>query len=419
MKRHVPRLQSTRPRYISLLTLGAATLALVGYTIVGTTTPGSIRAADRYPPGTVLVADQSPSSSWSVSYPFTLPAGYQPPTGMATDPHDAGVWLFAQRLTPNQTVAETVFHWADGKLSTYDIDTSNSALLAGAQTPMVVDAHNIVWVGVNRNVLRIDPVAMEPIQTLPLPDVPTYDNSSGLPSPPVQGAEAEGFTSVDSIALVDDTVMIGRRFSTVLQSMDLSTLQVTDIPLPQNTELAGLDSDLAGNSQGPLYVVLYNRDGSHELAQYGSHRWLDLTVNPCPAYAARVSGAQVIVSGADCVARGAATTSGSPTQLATVTSSQRRGTAISADAFLVWSNTESDIVDQNGKATDRPALGQVVVVQHAAPMAQRSASTPVDHTLVPITPGLTASNGNGSLWFIPAQGGSSVGLISAASEQRN
>jgi streptogramin lyase len=200
------------------------------------------------PAGTVVAPSSlSSTEGWAVSYPVHLPSGYQTPSGIAAT--GSALWLFANGGTP-QAPLNTAFEWSNGQLQSYQLDSSNPALQAASDTPIVVDPSGTAWIGVNRTLVSVNPTSGA-IDSFTLPDVTMTSSGTGLPVPP-STTSAEIYTDIDAIALgANGDIVIGRMYAAELQLLDPASGGISVIPLPSGTELAGLGSgDLLACNNG-------------------------------------------------------------------------------------------------------------------------------------------------------------------------
>jgi hypothetical protein len=360
-----------------------------------------------------IIKPQATSPTSAVTYPIKLPAGYQTPTGMAAYIAGNGLWLFAQG--GDSAPLDTVFYWSSttGQLTGYQLDAANPALQGGVQTPIAVDAHGVAWIGDNRTLVSVNRQTRT-ISTFQLPDVTIGAPGSGLPEPPPM-ASAQDFTDIDALAIAPDgSIVIARQFATELQIFDPSTHQATPLPLPSGTSLAGLGQDVAGQGAGDIAAVLYAGNGIHELGQYTNGQW-DVSQGPCPAYAVSMTASTIAVTGPDCIAIGAVPGSTKPAGLAAQPSSGTAGSEDQPCAVPLTSGTVAmcapggiTLASPGSSASAGVALGQIVSMLSSGP------ASPANGGLVAltITPGLMSAGSNGDLWFIPAQGGTAIGLLS-------
>jgi hypothetical protein len=390
----------------------------------GTQAPGRTRSgtAPAAQPGRLhlragsVIQPRPSAAGWQVSYPIRLPAGYQAPTGIAADPDGAGVWFFASGGTAAHPL-DTVFYWAAGRgtLSRYQLDGANQALQAGAQTPIAVTADGTAWIGDNRTLVSVNR-RTGAIRTLPLPAVSVARrNSAGLPVPPV-ARYAQGFTDIDALAIAPGgDLVIARQFATELQVLNPASHLISSVRLPRRTELAGLGADIAGLGRGEVGAALYAGHGVHELGQYAQSRW-QVTRGRCPAYAVAMTATAIAATGPGCVAVGTLAPAG-PARLAVQPASATAGSQQQACAVPLGGG-QLALCSRRGLAVARAGagsavtlvLGQIVGLLPAGPAGQ-AGSTAGGMVLSAITPGLMAPAGQ-RLWFVPAQGGSVIGLVS-------
>ena len=326
------------------------------------------------------------------------------------------MWLFANGETP-QAPLDTAFEWSNGQLHSYQLDSSNPALQAGSDTPIVVDATGTAWIGLNRTVVSVDPISGS-IDTFTLPDVSVADSGSGLPVPP-PGTPAELFTDIDAMALgANGDVIIGRMYATELQVLDLSTGGISAIPLPDPTELSGTGAgDLTGNGS-EVAAALYAGQGEHELGQYVDESWV-VSDSDCDASAVSMGSGLLAVTGDGCVAVGALA-EGQPATVSSQPVSSNVPITASSDGpcAMAVSPTEVAYCSQDalgigpvGESSDvSVALGQIAEGPPSIPGGATSGGV-IGNTLTPITPGLLAASGSGALWFVPAEGGTDVGVV--------
>jgi hypothetical protein len=116
------RESSRRPRWALVAGVAVATLAAA---IVPTL------VFSGHGPLLAVATGQQKVAGPRVQYPVTLPSGYQPPTGLASN-GDGGVWFFAQGRV-DRTARETLFHWSRGSrsLASYQVGTTDMSLAAG------------------------------------------------------------------------------------------------------------------------------------------------------------------------------------------------------------------------------------------------------------------------------------------------
>jgi hypothetical protein len=265
--------------------------------------------------GRIIPPTREPAG-WSVSYPVRLPAGYAPPTAIAADPQDGGVWAFADGRVSGEP-EETLFHWSVSGVETrYPIRVS-SALLAGMSTPILVGDSGWVWIGINTTLVSVN-ARTGTEKFISMPPVTVGAEGSGLPQGP--GADPGANVSIDSLAWASPmTIVVGREFATELQTIDLSTRTVGVIRLPADTALAGLGSgDLAGVEGGrQLAAALYTSSARHEVGDYFDGSWRIIHA-PCSTYAVSAWGRQLAISGPHCVATETVTDSRAGGQLPTL-----------------------------------------------------------------------------------------------------
>ena len=350
-----------------------------------------------------------------MTYPIELPAPYHSPTGIATDP-GGGVWLFAQGGTA-ATPLDTVFYWsnATSQLSQFQLDGSNPALQAGADTPIVVDEAGTAWVGDNRTLVSVDR-ATGTVTSITLPDVAFEgSNGNGLPTPP-SATYAEDYSDIDALALAPDgSIVVARQYATELQLVDPSSGAVTSLPLPPGTELASLGSgDVAGLGADEIAATLYAGEGVHELGQYAAGSWT-VSQSPCPAYAVSMTSTMIAVTGPGCVSTAYLPASGAstlqPQPVSSEVGSEQYPGAVPLGSSHVAINEGGtiEIAPLGAAVTATVSLGQIAVALSSSPGGSSQAGV----TSSPISAGLTAPTAGGSLWFVPAQGGTSVGLLEA------
>lgn len=389
----------------------AATAGAIAAALVAAIIPALVFSGHGSP-HVVDAAGQQGSAGPTVTYPISMPTGYQLPTGLTPDA-GGGVWFFAQG-TVGGVARETLFHWsrASRSLVSYQVDfAKNPSLATGGDTPVLTDQSGRAWVGINHSLLIATPGSAR-LRTLTLPAVSVGAPGSGLPHFPT-GPEfpAPGVIApVESLAVgPGGRILVARMFATELQVVDPKSLTVSDIPLPAGTALAGLgQNDLGSGNGGDLVAaVLYSGKGVHELGQYANGRWT-VTSAPCPAYAASVSEQTVVVSGPACVAAGAI---GSGSAGTVALSSVRVRGLSSGPPMAIALDRSTVLVDltRRGVVTER-AAGQSSpssLGKYVPDSLQGQAST----TPVPVTIALAVPAAGGGIWFIPDAGTARVGLI--------
>lgn len=385
------------------------------------TPAGDVRfkSSSRPRPGQIMKPLRVASSAaWSVTYPVTLPAGYQSPTGIAAAANGSDLWLFAQGGSSSAPL-DTLFYWTSrtNSLTAYQLDTANESLQAGLYTPIVVDSSGNAWLGDNRTLVYVDRGTGE-VTTLTLPDVATASTSSDLPVPPTIG-QAEDYTSIDALAVAPDgSIVVARQYATALQLVNTSTEAVTGLSLPAGTELASLgEGDIAGAGTGEIAAALYAGSGVHELGQYSSASGWTLSTSPCPAYAVSMTGDVLGVTGPNCAAFGTDNSAVAPTlesqETTMVTGSEHYACAVylGQDRVALCGSNVIGMSTLGGASTTSVALGEIAQAPPSYPNASQQVTGP---TSSPIAPGLIATSGDGSLWFVPEQGSQAVGRITSS-----
>lgn len=344
-------------------------------------------------------------SGWSVSYPITLPAGYQMPTGLTADA--TGDLWFVSTGDTNQTV----FHWAagTGNLATFNVP---SGVPGGMFTPIVVDSAGRAWVGENRTLLEVDPTSGS-IRAVSLPPVTVGAPDSGLGIPgPTDPGEQAAITALSVGA--GGSIVVARQFATELQMVNPSTFTVSTLALPSNTALVGDGvgtADLVSSENGAdIVVAMHTAHGlgsisTAELGQYVAGGW-HVTTAPCPPAELHVSAGQLTVSGPDCLATGTIPSAGP----ITVSNLPVAGMAVSTCGLSV-SSTAALACDKSGleavtsgKVTPGISLGRTYT---------GNAYTGAPAEEVPVTnPLLLAWGGTGKAWFVASLAGTArIGLV--------
>lgn len=356
----------------------------------------------------------STPSGWTVSYPFSLPSGYDEPTGMVGDTH-GGLWLFA--IGSGGMTESTLFHWNGTSLSSYVVDPGD-ALSPGEWTPLLFDDDGNLWIGIHSTLVEFDPTTDTTLQSIDLPAVSVGTPGSGLPSlPPAPGGsattDADPYTTIDSLALsADGDVVVGRQFATELQTVDPSTLLVNTIPLPPNTALAGLgQGDLSGSPvSGLLEVTLYASRGLHELGQLVQDSWY-VSDTPCPATSTNIFNGELIVGGPQCLAAGTVPMT-DVVSLSLVNNFDLLGSpcavAISLSTVLACSQAGVIALD-TGVGNSTPPVNISLGTVPVAPSFEGGSSGTV--TSAPIEPTVLCAGTQGQAWFVPSSE-STIGLIS-------
>jgi hypothetical protein len=308
-----------------------------------------------------------------------------------------------------------VFYWSSrtGQLTAYQLDAANPPLQGGLRTPIAVDTHGVAWIGDNRTLISVSRLTGT-ISTFQLPDVTIGAPGSGLPQPPPMGS-AQDATDINALAIAPDgSVVIARQFATELQIFSPSTGQTTPLSLPSGTSLAGLGQDVAGQGTGDIAAVLYAGNGIHELGQYANGQWA-VSQAPCPAHAVSMTASTIAVTGPGCVAIGTVPSSGQPAGLATQPSSGTAGSEDQPCAVPLTSGTIAmcapggmTLASPGSSVTSRVALGQIVSQLSPGPAGAAGGGL----VALTITPGLMSAGSAGELWFVPAQGGTAIGLLS-------
>jgi len=357
--------------------------------------------------GTIIKAANS-DGTYTVSYPVAVPNGYNAPTGLAVDPSGTGVWFFA-----DSTTARTVFHWtaSSGKLTDYSLSLSNPDLAAGAITPIVVDAQGRAWVGINHTLAMVDP-ATNSVQTYPLPAVTLAGPPLVLLPPTPPGVSPEQFAVVDSLAVgANGSIVIGRQFANELQVFSPGDGTFSSITLPVNAVLAGTGQNLGATPNGEVVAILYVGSSSAEVALESGGAWYTVS-STCEPLSLTV-GAALTLAGPDCVADSHISSSGvtgtlSPLPSAWTALVSHITTAISISAGIdaVGTGGGIDVVDAASGAGTPVDLGQIVLSGESSPGGGSNSTK-----TVPITPGLVASDGSGTVWFTIAEGGLQLGLL--------
>lgn len=409
--------RSRRASWLSFAVLGGLLVALilpVGLVRMAsgstprTSNGGSGSPSIPTPAGQVTPPSTTPTG-WTVSYPVSLPAGYDQPTGLVSD-GAGGLWFFASGQV-NGVAETTLFHWNNGtgSLSSYPIDASSGSLAPGLWTPLLVDNAGNVWIGMHSTLVEVDP-STGATQFTDLPAVTVGAPGSGLPSlPPIPGS-SDTSTGTDTNATIDSLavsstggVVVGRQFATELQVVDPNTLTVGTIPLPAGTALAGLgEGDISSSSSsGVLAAALYAPSGVHELGQLVQGSW-NVSSTPCPTTSTSISNNELVVSGPKCVAAGALSSSNtvSLTQIdASGLMTNPCAAAISDSVFLACVKGG---VAGLGSGTSASADASVVS------LGQVSAAPPIGggmtpaSGLEPVAPTLFCAGGAGEAWFVPS-----------------
>jgi len=430
-RRHARGRSTGKPGMLVMLTVAAASVAVpaavlaasvhspAGKDAAPTPRPAwalHLRHLSHGRPGAIM-KPQIGSATWSVTYPVQLPHGYQTPTGMAADILGDGVWLFAQGGTPASPL-DTVFYWSNttAKLDAYQLAATDPTLQGGAQTPIAVDADGVAWIGDNKTLISVNRQTGT-ISTFDLPDVSTATPGSGLPVPP-PGADAQDFTDIDALAIAPDgSIVVARQFATELEIFDPSTQQASSLPLPEGTSLAGLGEDVASGLGGDIAAVLYAGQGIHELGQYSSGQWT-VSQEPCPAYAVSMTGTAIAVTGPDCVAVGTVPGGTGPATMTVQPGSSAYGSESQACAVPLTTGTVATcspggiaLAEPGSASATRLGLGRIV---SAIPASGQAEGAGAELVALPVTPGSMSAGTNGALWFVPAQGGTSIGLLSPA-----
>jgi hypothetical protein len=348
------------------------------------------------------------SASEKVTYPVSLPNGYESPTGITSGA--SGPWIFASGLV-NGSPIETVFHYttSSNSLSAFNVDVSNPALDAGTYTPIVEDTSGNAWVGINASLVVVSPNTGV-TESLNLPPVTLGDPGSGLPSGP--GPDPTATAPVDSLGIdASGNIVVARMFATELQIVDPTTLDISTLPLPSGYSLAGLgEEDIAVDPlSGTIAAVLYGGNGAHKLGQFSAGNWT-LSGSPCAAYAVSYSSGVIDVRGPSCAETGSSLLLDSPAHMRALKLSS---TPFGVQCFIEGSGGNNFLCTDSGLEISTPngeaklhTLGSFFETQPS--VSGRGPST----ISVQLLPKYVAATPNGSVWFVPNVGPNKVGLIS-------
>lgn len=387
--------------------------------------------------GTVI-PPHGTGDGWRVTYPVTLPAGYETVTGLASSPSGASLWVVAQGVHDGSRVESVLEYSAESGalLRTVPLDLGNPALVAGGLTPAVVLPSGVVWVGINEDLVEVGPRGVA--STVTLPTVPLA--TAPLPAPPSGMPDRAGSAGVESLALASDgQVVIGRRFSTDTELLDTATRRLRSVALPAGTELSQAAGDLAGEGSTPPVAVLVEANGAPALATYRSGSWVTLA-SPCAPTAVSALGSEVVAAGPTCVARvgtqmGATAVVPLRASLAALGPEAadvravvvaRGEVGLTASEGMVFldspTGTETGVVSLGDIETaPSSGLGSEAVSEADAPGPSSAAGSPPKGSAsesalgaprpVPIVPGLLAADALGGLWVVPTGSADVIGHI--------
>jgi hypothetical protein len=399
-----------RMRSMMVIAASVCSIALVIGLVVGLegAAPGGVLRPAGPHMGRPPSASKDTSTSWTVRYPISLPAGYVAPTGIAPD-STGGLWMLAAGRVAGSP-RETLFHWTgvSGVLSSYAINGSATGSGVGMRTPIVVDDAGDVWLGINSTLVDFNPASGE-ATTVRLPAVTMGARGSGLPSLPTRdpGAHAE----IDALAISSNgSIVVGRAFATELQTVDPNTLAVETIALPSGTALAGLGAgDISSSSAGGMVAAtLYSGSGVHEIGLL-VHGYWSTSSTPCHAYATSMAHQVLAVSGPRCVATATLSTNRTPAVLRSLhvvaLTENPCAVAVSDSTILVCVSGGMAALT-NGKQSPTFSLGRVRVTPSIGGSGSGSGASSQA-----VTPALLCTGSLGTEWFVPAQKGAVVGLI--------
>lgn len=345
-------------------------------------------------------------AGYAVTYPISLPSGYETIAGLYAAPSRSGVWVVA-----SASQSQALFFWSTstGRLTTYPIDTSNSNLGVGAFAPIVQDASGIVYVGLNRTILRLDP-STGVQSTFTLPPISVGKVGSGLPQYPGPSGE---FNPIDSLVIdTEGNLVVGRMFATALQVVDPSLSQLTSIALPTGTSLAGIgQSDIAvDSSSGGIAAVLYSVGDGTQIGQYTGNTWYVNSLG-CPTYAVSYSDGKLVASGGNCLSSGLGAAANRAELLKSVYSGAlvpNPGALELSNSTLIASSSTGALLINGAGASSILSLGSIT----SGPSSDPS-GLPLSfgNTSQSIRPTLFSSGSPGQVWFIPQQSDPVVGLI--------
>lgn len=360
-----------------------------------------------------ITAPTGSQYGWRVTYPITLPQGYQTISGIAADAATKSLWVVAQGIRAGSPV-ETVFRYSMTSyslLSSYAIDVANPALDAGGLTPLLVDRTSNVWIGINSTMVEV--TSFGAIRTFTLPPV-SLPTGSRLPLPPPSPAGRTSFEGIESLAMTSQgRIVVGRRFGTAIDIINPATGNIVSVALPLGTELSQEPGSLAGGGAGPVIAALYSAARRTELGEFSGATW---NVSPqCEVNAVSALGRYLSAAGQSCALAGTPSSLSQGLgqvainfQALDLAHSIVRPASLGASQYAV---TASDgIVVYNAATSAQTGVIHLGTVE-VAPPSGVSASVSGSDQQVPLTPGFMAANGSGGLWVVPSGGGEKLGLL--------
>lgn len=347
----------------------------------------------------------------SVRYPILLAHGFETVGGISSDAA-GGVWGFVQGGSQGAGVNEALFHWNVSGALIDEVDLTPLGPMAetGADSPVVTDATGDAWVGLRRSLIEVSDGGIGQVIALPDVSLPTAGSSLPLPPSAPGGPPAVQFTNVESLAIgPSGEIVVGRRFSTDLQLVDPGTRVVTTLALPSGTTLAGLGQDLSATSSY-ITAALYAGNGQYELGTYTSGAWALLGgAGSCPAYHISTKGAQLLAAGSGCVEarQMSANTASTLLYRQTLGSSEAaRAYALGGKRFILQTNAGQYV--EAATSAVPISLGTIVVSAYSSPAGSKKFRMRTEPVMLGDQ---TASSVDGSIWFVPAQGGRHIGRL--------
>ncbi len=351
-------------------------------------------------------------SSVTLSYPVSVPTGYSNPSGLATAGTSV-VWYFAESATQ-----DTLFRFdqASGNVRQIQIPPT-PALRSGLFTPLALEGATAVWIGINSTLVEVNQttgmatlIDLPPISLLP----PTVAQPPSVPG----GQQGTAYEGIESLSIEPNgTVVVGRLFASALQTYAPSTNEFGQIALPSGSMLVTAQQNLSTSSTGLVSALLWvtRISGLGVLAQWDGTAW-KMPVTSCGAATLSSSGADVLVSGQGCAALvsqpsgAAASTQVAVHQLTASPNLTGTGALLGRAAALLSTGTGAQIIDSQGAL----AVGLGTMLAGPSVGGGESGGQQSGTREVPILLGLTASAGDGSVWFTLANGSSMIGRVTFA-----
>ena len=365
---------------------------------------GAVSAPQSVPPGV------------SISYPVTVPAGYSRASGLTAPAGTGNVWYFAESSSQYELFDYSV---SSGTVKSYGVPHL-AALRSGVVTPIAIGNNGTVWVGINDSLVGIEP-SSGAVSVVPLPTAPLVAQTVEAPPPTVPGLSAVDFEDVDSLAAESNgSLVIGRLYSSVLQTYSPSTGKFGAVELPVDTVLTGNGADLAVAPNGVISVIVWaSAPGTipaEEVAEWNGVQWVVEDVG-CSALNLVDVGATLLASGRGCAASqemsavvsGSAMTSLLPSGTSGVNAQVGPGIPVSQSETLLATAVGAELVSPSSQVVETLSLGSILVGSGMG--GGPAGALPSATSVVPVTLGVMASNGQGLVWFLPAEGGESIGLM--------